>query len=557
MLKLVELTNFQAHTARVAYHCRYEIFMYFCNMKIYSRRFEFLFAVLLLLASCTACNASENPSECNTSCVGVDDVGEMMRNGVPAEKYMAAQDRLVMQMRRGQSKDASVDILSQSGYFYMRQGDYVKALEYLHEASDSMASVKDSKTLRGMISLPGNLSGLYFRFGLYDDALHENAKAIGISRQNGGIAMSDLMRMRGAIYAGMYKDNVGNPEEVADSALKYFDESVAVSRTPATKSLAEVIRAEFFVNNPTIFPDSLSGAITVLRRIVSEDGEDATTAQAILGQALVDCGQYSEGVAYIKDAYDKFSSQHEVESEEWALGLLADGYVKAGRFDLLKDVYPQYKAMQDSVSKKDKADALIGAEYRYRVKEKDRQIDVMEERLALTRSMLFYQYAVFALLMLMALWIIIVAVKRVRKSEKARKEAQERIDVILNHQQYLNSQIEQLNQEIELAKSEKGIESVARQLCPSVLRDNDEKDFRQAFATLHPNFLRNMRRDFPGLTSNDELVCMLILLRFNTDEIAMSLGIARQSVISIRHRIRKKLRLEKGEDLDSVILAHE
>lgn len=528
-------------------------------MKKISTPFTLLTPVILLVsimlaAACSRQSGKEPTATASTSSsLSVESVGEMSRNGIPAERYMAAQDSLVMLMRRGLTKDNPVDILSQSGYFHLRRGDYLKGLEYLHEASDSLSKEADAATLRGKISLPGNLSGLYYRFGLYDDALEQNAKAMEISRLNGNMAMSDLQRMRGSMYSSMHKNNPDHPRALEDSALACFDRAVASARSMPEKDLCETIRAEFFVMHPEFAPDSLPGAIATLRRIAESDSEDSATAAAILGKALTDKGDYRAGISYLEKALAEFRRVQEEESEEWALGLLAESCLKAGRYDLLKSIYPRYSAMRDSIASSEKINALIGAEYRYRLKDKERELQAMEERHNLARKTMLFQRLALILALALIITIVTVAMRLLRKSERAKEEAHARIDSILRHQHELNSHIEALNREIATLESHKTIETIARQLSPSLLRENDEKEFRQAFATLHPNFLRNLRHDYPELTDNDELVCMLILLRFNSDEIAMSLGISRQSVISVRHRIRKKMKLDKGDDLDSII----
>lgn len=71
--------------------------------------------------------------------------------------------------------------------------------------------------------------------------------------------------------------------------------------------------------------------------------------------------------------------------------------------------------------------------------------------------------------------------------------------------------------------------------------------------TLHPRFLTNLRRDFPMLTSADELLCMLIYLKVPPLDMAAALGISRASLNSARYRIRKRLNLDKDTSLDAFI----
>lgn len=74
--------------------------------------------------------------------------------------------------------------------------------------------------------------------------------------------------------------------------------------------------------------------------------------------------------------------------------------------------------------------------------------------------------------------------------------------------------------------------------------------FRQYFMEIYPHFIPDLRRDFPTVTPNDELISMLIYMKYSSEEIALNLGISRQSVNTARYRLRKKLGLDKETDLD-------
>lgn len=57
----------------------------------------------------------------------------------------------------------------------------------------------------------------------------------------------------------------------------------------------------------------------------------------------------------------------------------------------------------------------------------------------------------------------------------------------------------------------------------------------------------------PTLSASDQLLCMLIYLGYNTDEVSVFLGISHPSVNSARYRLRRKLNLDKQTDLDMFI----
>ena len=54
---------------------------------------------------------------------------------------------------------------------------------------------------------------------------------------------------------------------------------------------------------------------------------------------------------------------------------------------------------------------------------------------------------------------------------------------------------------------------------------------------------------FPKLTRGDRKLCALLKLNLSSKEIARLMGISVESVHTTRYRLRKKLGLEKGDDL--------
>ncbi|MDE6468479.1 MAG: hypothetical protein K2L28_06225, partial [Muribaculaceae bacterium] len=90
---------------------------------------------------------------------------------------------------------------------------------------------------------------------------------------------------------------------------------------------------------------------------------------------------------------------------------------------------------------------------------------------------------------------------------------------------------------------------------PQLITGREEGRFRRAFGVIYPHFTAKLKREFPNLTPNDELLCMLINLGHTSEEISIYLGISRASVNSARYRLRTKFGLSKDVDLDTFIVA--
>lgn len=83
--------------------------------------------------------------------------------------------------------------------------------------------------------------------------------------------------------------------------------------------------------------------------------------------------------------------------------------------------------------------------------------------------------------------------------------------------------------------------------------DEDWEEFELFFNDLHSGFYDELKKRFPNLSNNELKICTLSKLRFSLKEIAQTLFLSVDSVKSARYRIRKKLNMEKGEDLSDFL----
>lgn len=88
---------------------------------------------------------------------------------------------------------------------------------------------------------------------------------------------------------------------------------------------------------------------------------------------------------------------------------------------------------------------------------------------------------------------------------------------------------------------------------PQLITGELQGKFRRAFNALYPDVIPALKESHPEITPNDELVCMLIYLQHTTEEIAVFLGISRQSVNTTRYRLRQKFHLLEKTKLDDYI----
>ncbi len=86
-----------------------------------------------------------------------------------------------------------------------------------------------------------------------------------------------------------------------------------------------------------------------------------------------------------------------------------------------------------------------------------------------------------------------------------------------------------------------------------ILTDSDWAAFKVKFEKAFPGTLYQLRTAFPSITNAEERLFLFIKLKLNTREAADILGISPASVKRARNRLRKRLELEEGTDLDAFV----
>lgn len=81
------------------------------------------------------------------------------------------------------------------------------------------------------------------------------------------------------------------------------------------------------------------------------------------------------------------------------------------------------------------------------------------------------------------------------------------------------------------------------------------EDFETHFKSVHPLFMENLINNFPKLSSGEIKLCALLRLNLNSKEIASILFQNPQSIDIARYRLRKKMNLNREENLNSFLLS--
>jgi ligand-binding sensor domain-containing protein/DNA-binding CsgD family transcriptional regulator len=113
----------------------------------------------------------------------------------------------------------------------------------------------------------------------------------------------------------------------------------------------------------------------------------------------------------------------------------------------------------------------------------------------------------------------------------------------------LKNRLTKVTQKITHDDSRKQILEMIRKLEEEHLHEDDWHLFEQHFDQVHENFLKHVKETCPGLTPKDLKMCAYLRMNLSSKEIAPLLNISIRGVEISRYRLRKKLNLDRDDNL--------
>lgn len=100
----------------------------------------------------------------------------------------------------------------------------------------------------------------------------------------------------------------------------------------------------------------------------------------------------------------------------------------------------------------------------------------------------------------------------------------------------------------------KQLRSLSREIESNLNQEDRWELFAKQFEQVHPQFFSLLIQQFPTLNNRDLRLCAYVRLGMDNQEIGNILGIEASSVIKARHRMKKKMNLEKEVSLNQFLL---
>ena len=130
---------------------------------------------------------------------------------------------------------------------------------------------------------------------------------------------------------------------------------------------------------------------------------------------------------------------------------------------------------------------------------------------------------------------------------------------IINKNEFIDSVKGGLNNVIKRSKNQEvksEIKKIINNIEKNIASDKDWENFSLHFDKVHGDFTHRFKQDYPDISPQEMKLSAYLRMNLSTKEIAHLLNISVRGVEIARYRLRKKLKLERSDNLQEFILSY-
>jgi tetratricopeptide (TPR) repeat protein len=469
------------------------------------------------------------------------------------------------------------------GKILLDMGLFQEAQSVLYEAEDLL---EDSSCASCLAKNHNYLGELYYRTKGIDPSMDRHYLALEVFREEGN--PEEMAKTMALIGARLEK------KQEYEKAIAFQQEALELSQSPKLSLISVFISEnlgsiyedlEKYDSAGFYFEKALQTALSV---------QDSTHLPGIynnLGDVLRKTGRYEEAKAYSELALQISQKQHNIYQQKSSWVDISKAFQLMGQSDSAYFSLEIARKLDEVIFSVETARQFSFHEAQYSLKEQKNQIDQLNQLSKVDAKIKGLMTGLLILAISLGVVIFnrqklkiragnellvqqnkLLAVKeKLILSEKENinlLEARMSLEVesqakalaaqtthLLEKNQILEEIRKKLKQILETDQKEqkKKIRNLIKQIDFNFTQDADWEDFKESFEKVHQDFFKSLSKKGVELTPAEIKLASLIRMNLNSKEMASTLGISMESLRISRYRLRKKLGLGKGENLQYYI----
>jgi len=473
--------------------------------------------------------------------------------------------------------------LQEMGRILFFSGHYPQSLDYLLKA-DKIFRDKDDKNL-----LAGNL-------GTLGDLFYRNRQT-PLARKQYDEALRYYEELKNESGKAEIYGRIGHlyeKRQLYDSAFYFQHKALqAYQHVNHREGLAKIYENLGSIYEDQMHYDSAYSNFNRAYVLNKVQGNDRAQIEVInnLGDVLRKTGKYRQGLVFSFQAMDLARRQGDFYQLSSAFNDIAKGYNFLNKNDSAFFYLSQSREYLSAIYSQESNKQLALLKTLYDIEKKDNEIEKLTQARKTDLLISIGTGVVVALVIFIAGLIISRQKLKLRNEQKLHarsmqvyetqnqlmeaelqnKKLQEEnlkqqleiktkeltsytLHVIRKNQllEDLQTRLEELGKE-DKRDQKKQIRQLSEQIRLGLNDDQHWEEFRTIFEQVHQSFFDRLQQQSEALTSNDLRLVALIKMNLTSADMATLLGVSQDSLRVMRHRLRKKLNLQQGDNISAYI----
>lgn len=442
--------------------------------------------------------------------------------------------------------------LNQLGDSVTSTGNYPGAIQFYQRSIDSAAAHADSFIY---FDSKLDLANVYSFIG-------EQSKAIAIAEPvlKAFYRSGDTSRI-GRTYStlSIFYGRAEMPEKTLDAARQGFQ--ILRHHGSLIEQCAAYNQMAFTYSDAGRWEDALPLLDTALTLMKASGVLDQLPSMLLnVGDCHRKLGHESQARIFLQEASHHADSLGQKHVHAKALERLSQLSESTGDFKEALRLYRQSGQLMDSIFTEENNRAIHQLELSHLELEKENEINQIKANNKLESTQLYFSLVLVSVLLGIAAERLYRWRKKLGWSKEKLAGYREELFEFANVLIEKNTRLALLESALRRHEDESTLPAAPPITHPedflfntAILTDADWAAFKSHFERAYPGFIFRLRKAFPELSSAEERLFLLLRLNFQRQEIAATLGISIDSVKKGRNRLRKRLKLNEGHDLEQYI----
>ncbi len=494
-----------------------------------------------------------------------------------------ADSALVFYIQQNDSVNINITRFNKAKIYFV-SGNLNKANEMLFSTLKD-AEQNDDELLQ--VEILGSIANVYMDLGKTDKAKTFYLKAIDrYNLDTGNYVYANILNNYGTLF--YEKNNF-------DSAMTCYKKALNIYKNAGQEDGIAIASQNLgityvFLGQPQKGIRHLKSALNTFTVLHLKN--DMASALVDLGTAYMESRQYDSAEVCFYKVINITSEISTTYYKKQALKYLYKVKQKTGDYQSAFEIFNQYIILKDSLNNLKMQRNLQELEVKYQTAQREKEIlHLKDQKLIEKVNNQFLIGAIISLisislLLLFGLWTkrkkdIQLHKQKLLVSEKEKILIKEKLAKQQAIKTRLETEIEYKSRQLashalnmmkknkllqSLTKSidektngadeniKRELKDIKQQLQTGLNTDKDWELFKLYFEQVNDAFFDKLKAINPNLTSNDYKLCALIKLNMNIKEMAAALNISPDSLKNARYRLKRKLKLDNTQKLNSFII---